>query len=131
VNSALRGSVRRVARARRINLGKACPRLRDDLGLIKRLMARVVVGPGGCWIWTGYTDSQGYGQISVRGKPMWVHRVTYAIFKQSLREGDEIDHKCSNSSCCNPMHLRRVHPKVNRGQRWPTKKKSSGELPPF
>lgn len=63
---------------------------------------------GPCWRWSGYTDGKGYGQASFRGKTVWVHRLMYAIFRASIPDAMQIDHRCKNPSCCNPSHLKRT-----------------------
>lgn len=58
-----------------------------------------------CWEWLAYKDKNGYGKCSVLGKKLWCHRAFYAIFNGPIKEGNQIDHKCHNTSCCNPHHL--------------------------
>jgi hypothetical protein len=108
---------------KRINPGRYAPKHRADLGVLTRLLAKIKEDDHGCWVWGGYTDRHGYGQIRIEGRSLWVHRATYAIFKRSIPDGYEIDHKCKNPSCCNPAHLRAVEMKKNRATNKP--------LPPF
>lgn len=62
---------------------------------------------GKCWIWKGYKDPNGYGQIRVAGRTLWVHRVTYACYYGEV-PAMQLDHKCNNPSCVNPKHLKPV-----------------------
>lgn len=63
----------------------------------------------GCWMWTGYLEHHGYGQVRTvphRGKK--AHRVVYAALVGPIPEGLEIDHLCKVRNCVNPAHLKPV-----------------------
>lgn len=61
-----------------------------------------------CWLWTGQTDSDGYGQISIKRKMKMVHRLAYEYFNGEIPVGLELDHKCRVRNCLNPNHLEPV-----------------------
>jgi len=93
--------------------------------IVDRLMARVEVEAGGCWIWTGAVAGGGYGiigtnDVTPRGnpRPAYVHRVAYEHFVGPIKEGLEIDHLCRTRRCVNPEHLEAVTHSENqrRGQ---------------
>ncbi len=67
-----------------------------------------------CWNWTGYVDSDGYGEIKFRGRKYRAHRVAFAAFGNRLLDGTDIDHACRNRACVNPLHLTQVDPLHNR-----------------
>lgn len=67
----------------------------------------------GCWIWTASTTSAGYGQMSVRSKMKYAHRVSYELLVGPIPEGSEIDHICFVRKCVNPKHLRLATRKQN------------------
>lgn len=101
-------------RRRKINPSKA---LRADLALLdlQRFFSRVLLDKAtDCWLWQGHKDKNGYGQISINNKTVWVHRWAYAVFKRPLRDGDEVDHICNTPACSNPAHLRRTSTNTNR-----------------
>ncbi len=66
----------------------------------------------GCWNWKG-CDIRGYGQFTINGKGIGVHRVTYEHWNGKIPDGYHVDHLCRNVGCCNPMHLEAVTPKEN------------------
>ena len=58
----------------------------------------------GCVLWTGHTYHNGYGQISIHGKPRRAHRV--AMFLHSGRWPTRLVlHRCDTPACVNPSHL--------------------------
>jgi len=79
--------------------------------LAERILAHSVSDPDGeCWVWVGYRDSRGYGQMTVRkgGKPrkVWAHIAAYELLSGRARTpGMTLDHTCMNRSCINPAHL--------------------------
>ena len=76
--------------------------------LINRFMSKVEMLPLiGCWLWTGATDSSGYGLMSSqRGKaPYRSHRIAYELFVGDIPEGNVVRHICDNPNCVNPNHL--------------------------
>jgi hypothetical protein len=104
--------------------------------LVLRFMSFVKIDPEkGCWVWRGYLDKQGYGQFFTRGQARGAHRVSYAIFRCSIPDGREIDHRknCRNHACVNPAHLRKTTISVNRsdGAKYREQKKRELEPIPF
>lgn len=70
-----------------------------------------------CWLFAGYKNSIGYGQIfyTVNGKShyQYAHRVSYETFKAQIPKGLVIDHLCSVRHCINPNHLEAVTAREN------------------
>lgn len=62
----------------------------------------------GCWVWTGSTNSRGYGQITINKKSKKAHRVMYELIRGTIPDGMELDHLCRVKSCVNPEHLEAV-----------------------
>jgi hypothetical protein len=61
---------------------------------------------GDCWIWTGYRNDDGYGEMNVaRGKKKKVHRVMWEQSFGPIPEGMCVCHRCDIPACCNPVHL--------------------------
>lgn len=63
---------------------------------------------GDCWLWTGYTNDDGYGIIKVNGRAVGVHRVAYELVAGPIPKGIELDHLCQVRHCVRPGHLEPV-----------------------
>lgn len=65
---------------------------------------------GECWIWTGASDSHGYGHFTVTQeratKHFKAHRWIYEQTCGPIPEGMVIDHTCHNHACVRPEHLK-------------------------
>ncbi len=59
--------------------------------------------PKGCWLWTGYTDRDGYGRF--RHEPVLAHRYSYTHFVGPIPPDKCVLHKCDVRNCVNPNHL--------------------------
>ena len=66
-----------------------------------------------CWEWLGNTDSRGYGRLHLQGKRRGAHVISWEIANGPNPAGNEIDHKCHNTLCVNPEHLRSCTHKQN------------------
>lgn len=76
----------------------------------ERFHERVSPEPNsGCWLWLGYTDSDGYGRLSV-SRPIrtqrGAHQISFELFVGPIPPGFELDHLCRVRCCVNPAHLR-------------------------
>lgn len=58
--------------------------------------------------WSGYRNAHGYGQIGVRGRVRYTHRVSYVIANGEIPAGMVVDHVCRTPSCVAPGHLELV-----------------------
>jgi hypothetical protein len=76
----------------------------------------------GCWRWLGYVGKQGYGQVAIRRRTMYVHRAVYELLVGPIPHGWTIDHVqergCRYRDCVNPDHMEPVTISENarRGQ---------------
>ena len=61
-----------------------------------------------CWEWIGSKNQDGYGQMSVKNKPVGAHRIGYELTKGMITKNLVIDHLCKHHSCVNPDHLEQV-----------------------
>lgn len=81
---------------------------------IDRFLAHVdQAGPGGCWLWTGFLDRQGYGRCADVYGDRRAHRAAHLLFIGPIPEGLDVDHICGVPACVNPDHLEAVTRKEN------------------
>lgn len=80
---------------------------------VTRLSSYTEEVAGGCWLWTGNTDTCGYGRIRVKGRLLSAHRLSYELHVGEIPSGMELDHLCRNPPCVNPDHLEPVTHEVN------------------
>lgn len=86
----------------------------NDPRMPERFWRKVEVDPEtGCWLWTAYLTSAGYGQFQFGCRHEFAHRAAYAGLVGPIPEGLQIDHLCRNRRCCNPDHLEPVTQKEN------------------
>ena len=72
---------------------------------------------GECLVWTGGKKSDGYGQITVDGKQIPVHRYAWEVANGPIPDGAYIDHRCHNRACVNLIRLRLASPAQNTRNR--------------
>lgn len=70
-------------------------------------------GVDGCWIWTAYKDSNGYGWVTINSEKRPAHRVAYESMTGERLGELELDHACHNPSCVNP-HVRHARPATHK-----------------
>ena len=71
---------------------------------------------GDCWVWTGATNTGGYGRICANGNDWYVHRLVWTALVGEIPDGLELDHLCQNKVCCNPDHLEPTTRKKNQNR---------------
>ncbi len=72
---------------------------------IEERIGRHVDKSSGCWIWTGYSNEQGYGLMTIEKVPRLAHRVHWESVNGSIKKGLCICHICDTPSCVNIEHL--------------------------
>lgn len=79
--------------------------------IVARFWAKVEKGED-CWEWTA-SKIKGHGRLTVAGRTLYAHRISFELVNGPIPAGMEIDHMCHNRGCVNPGHLRVVTPKQN------------------
>lgn len=85
----------------------------DFKPLLERMKKHVILGDGGCILWTGYRARSGYAYITRDHVPMLAHRVAYEELVGPIPSGLTIDHLCRVRHCVNPEHMEPVTIGVN------------------
>ena len=70
-------------------------------------------GPNGCWLWTSYIGSNGYGKFTTTHWSRGAHRVAYELAIGTIPQELQLDHLCRVRHCVNPKHLEVVTAKEN------------------
>lgn len=71
---------------------------------LRRYRDRIVVTVGGCWLWTGRTDKDGYGLLNLGAKTTRAAREGFAYSGQEVPSHLALRPTCHESGCVNPHH---------------------------
>lgn len=72
---------------------------------LKCRLLSYVVEKNGCWEMTNSLDPKGYGRLTVDGKQVPAHRISFSCFNGPIPEGHHVCHRCDKPACVNPDHL--------------------------
>jgi len=77
----------------------------SDADYLARLKSKCTPQADGCWLWNGSTITDGYGQMSYRGKYERIHRLMFSLVNGPIPAGMVVMHSCDVRHCINPAHL--------------------------
>jgi hypothetical protein len=85
---------------------KRIPRKRSRRPLAHRLWEKVTVTEG-CWLFTGFLDKHGYGEINGgrRGLKFSAHQAAYLVAVGPIPDSLCVLHSCDTPACVRPDHL--------------------------
>jgi hypothetical protein len=70
-----------------------------------------------CWLWTAFTNRDGYGLFSDGRRTNQAHRYSYELLVGPIPQGLTVDHVksrgCVSRNCVNPAHLEPVTNREN------------------
>ncbi len=69
-----------------------------------RLLENCEANDYGCWIFRICKGGR-YGRLSVNGKEISSHRLSYSVFVGDITAGLSVLHRCDVPACINPRHL--------------------------
>ncbi len=73
----------------------------------------MIVKTDTCWLWTGSTDTHGYGSVRWDGRTIGTHRVAWSLTFGPIPKGASVLHHCDVRNCVNPSCLFLGTQKVN------------------
>lgn len=90
--------------------GGSARKCEPDVGSVRfwSKVDRSLLGPAGCWHWTGALNSAGYGVFAVELKPVRLalaHRVMFTLDFGAIPDGLIVRHRCDVPNCVRPDHL--------------------------
>jgi HNH endonuclease len=74
-------------------------------GLAKRLEKKSSLTSSGCMLWSGSVNKDGYGRVSVGGRPRYAHRASWVASRGDIPHGMNVLHRCDTPAYINPDHL--------------------------
>jgi len=86
---------------------------------------------GGCWIWRGGVNLEGYGFLSNAGRNLLAHRAAVELDGREIPPGALVCHHCDNPQCVNPAHLYVGSYQTNADDKVRRGRSNSGERQPF
>lgn len=86
---------------------------------INRLLSKIIIsktnyfGDSPCWEWEGSKSAKGYGNLNINNHLVRTHRFIFEYYYGMICPDLQINHKCRNKCCCNPLHLEQVNAQQN------------------
>jgi hypothetical protein len=93
--------------------------LENESNVYEKFLRKITILDNGCWV-LGRLGKYSKFRTTTSEKdwPIAGHRYSYQIHKGDIPNGKQIDHLCSEKSCCNPEHLEVVTASENTKRAW-------------
>jgi HNH endonuclease len=90
---------------KRIRLARRRIHDKSDVEKLDYLLGQTIPSDGGCRVWAGFIQRNGYVKTRIGGISEWVHRIVFILAGGALLTGQEVCHKCDIRHCIEPAHL--------------------------
>lgn len=84
------------------------PARRVGLSIAEKIERDTEEGEGGCLVWVGSMDRNGYGRVWHQGRHIPAHRASLQLSVGEIPDDLVVNHICQNPPCVRPEHLEAV-----------------------
>ena len=90
---------------RRVTCSGTCYKVIKCKPVMERFWKYVIRADNNCWEWIGATNEYGHGLLTITGKTVMAHRLSYEYHIGPIPHKMWVLHNCDTAGCTNPNHL--------------------------